>query len=114
MRVQITLSTEDGEALCLLAEEEDRTVAGQARHMLRWALIRSRHDQWRAGKLQDPQSVHPDSSPDAKHAEAPEAVSFLQGEHQPETHDVTEGAGPAQLGGFKHTDEPKTLATSKG
>lgn len=41
MRVQITLEGDDYAALKALADEEDRTVAGQARHMLRRALKNS-------------------------------------------------------------------------
>lgn len=42
MRVQITLEDDDYAALKGLADEEDRTVAGQARHMLRGELGRRR------------------------------------------------------------------------
>lgn len=42
MRVQISLEGDDYAALKKLAEEEDRTVAGQARHMLRGELARLR------------------------------------------------------------------------
>lgn len=90
IRVQITLPDEDGAALKALADEEDRGVAQQARHMLRWALIRSRHDQWRAGKLQHPQSDS--TSPEDFSSLGGGASRRLQGEHQPETHDLTGNA----------------------
>ncbi len=69
MRVQITLEDDDYHTLKLLADEEDRGVAQQARHMLRWALRNSqgeastwvpvttiRRDDTSNAALHDPQS----------------------------------------------------------
>lgn len=58
-RVQIALPEDDYKALIKLAVEEDRTVAGQARHMLRRCLGQKRSaavDQ----ALRPPQSLQGD------------------------------------------------------
>lgn len=87
MRVQISLD-EDYAALKKLADEQDRTVAGQARHMLRRALKNS-HGEARAHEINAAlQSLEPDASPD------PFALRPCCGTYESGPHATVCGAAP--------------------